>query len=252
MLWNRRHLSMQNRTRCSAWEAQGQPAETNCIPEWNGKEDGITTRNWEVRPASHTCHQPAQTWNIITSIINFLSFPSCWCSRLSCPHPGRSLGHFPEKLNLSCMHNSTVHWLCAQPSAVQIVSLWSQVCFLTKIEMFCWKKICTEVVSHKHQSIQRRKILKAGTSGIILKLRTIFSKTGSHWDLNILQTHKSRKRGFKKIPLGIICLLKEHWKSSFRKYGLWIHSKSFSSPFKLLFPYLSRSRITQSMWLLQS
>lgn len=124
--------------------------------------------------------------------------------------PGRSLGYFAETLNLCCMYNCTLHWLCAQPSAGRNVSLWSQVCFLTEIEMFSWKKICTKVVSHKQQSIQRRKILKAGTSGVILKLRTIFSKTGSPWDLNILQTHKSRKRGFKKIPLGIICLLKEH------------------------------------------
>lgn len=31
-----------------------------------------------------------------------------------------------------------------------------------------------------------RKILKVGTSGIILKLRTIFSKTGRHWDFERL------------------------------------------------------------------
>jgi len=35
------------------------------------------------------------------------------------------------------------------------------------------EKKCTKVASHKHQSIQMKKI---GTSGIILKIRTVFSK----------------------------------------------------------------------------
>lgn len=42
------------------------------------------------------------------------------------------------------------------------------------------------VISHKHKSIQMRKILNVGTSGVILKLRIIFSKTGRHWDFEHL------------------------------------------------------------------
>lgn len=49
---------MENTAGCSAWEAQGQPMETNCIPRlgWKRGWPGYQELRKGIRLAFHTCH----------------------------------------------------------------------------------------------------------------------------------------------------------------------------------------------------
>lgn len=188
MLCNRRHFSMEKRTRCSAWEEQEQPVETNCIPRagWKRGWMALSQGAEGFRPTSHCDGHLSLT-------ITDLKYNHFWLSTFWIVlHVEAEAYHAlsQEEAPVTFLKIWTCLYvqfhMCTQPPVVREVSLWSLLWFLTKIKMVFWKEMCTKVISHKHQRIQMRKILKAGTSGIILKLRTIFSKTGRHWDFEHL------------------------------------------------------------------